>query len=151
MARMHTRRRGKSGSKRPFKTDNPEWVPLDQKEIEETIVNLIKNGESSAKIGIILRDQYGIPSVKLALGRSVSAVLRSNDLSPKIPDELSNLMKRAVNLSEHLKKNSRDIHNRRNLHLIEAKIRRLVKYYQKSNKMDKKWKYSLENAKLLVD
>ena len=151
MARMHTRRRGRSGSKRPFKTDNPEWVTLDQKEIEETIVELAKKGESSAEIGIILRDQYGVPSVKLALGRSISAVLRSNDLSPKIPDELSNLMKRAVNLSEHLMKNPRDTHNQRNLQLIEAKIRRLVKYYQNSNKMDKQWKYSLENAKLLVD
>jgi small subunit ribosomal protein S15 len=151
MARMHTRRRGKSASTRPFRTESPDWVPLDRKEIEEAVVELAKGGASTAKIGIVLRDQFGIPSVKLALGKSVSQVLRANDLLPEIPDELRNLMKRAVNLSDHLTKNPRDLHNTRNLHLIEAKIRRLVKYYQKTGRMAKDWKYSLENAKLLVE
>ena len=35
MARMHARRRGKSGSTRPLVTENPEWVPIGEKEIEE--------------------------------------------------------------------------------------------------------------------
>ncbi len=28
MARMHTRRKGKSGSHRPMLSENPSWVPL---------------------------------------------------------------------------------------------------------------------------
>lgn len=151
MARMHTRRRGRSASTHPFRTDPPEWVPIEHKEIEEAIVNLAKAGTSSAKIGMILRDQYGVPSLKLILGKSLHQVLRAHDLLTKIPEDLSNLMKRAVNLSEHLSRNPKDLHNKRNLHLIEAKIRRMVKYYQKKGTMAKDWKYSLDNAKLLVE
>ena len=61
MARMHTRRKGKSCSKRPMISENPAWVPLNATEIEDLIVKLAKDGMISAKIGLVLRDQYGVP------------------------------------------------------------------------------------------
>jgi len=151
MARMHTRRRGKSGSTRPFRTEAPEWVAMPAKEIIDAIVKMAKGGSTAAKIGMTLRDQYGIPNVRMAIGKSILQVLKENDAMPKIPEDLGSLMKKAVNLASHLQKNLKDLHNKKNLALLEAKIRRLVKYYQRTGKLDKGWSYSLENAKLLVE
>jgi len=151
MARMHTRRRGKSGSTKPFRTEPPEWVTIPQKEIIDVIVKLAKAGTTGAKIGLVLRDQYGIPSVRMAMGKSLLQIIKENDVMPKIPEDLGSLMKRAVNLSRHLQKSPKDLHNKRNLHQLEAKIRRLVHYYHRTGRLDKTWMYSLENAKLLVE
>jgi len=151
MARMHSRRRGKSGSTKPLRTEPPDWVTIPQKEIVDIIVKLAKAGTSSAKIGLVLRDQYGIPSVRLVMGKSLLKIIKENEVMPKIPEDLSSLMKTAVNLSRHLQKMPKDLHNKRNLYLIEAKIRRLVKYYHRMDRLDKSWLYSLDNAKLLVE
>ena len=151
MARMHSRRRGKSGSTKPLRTEPPDWVTIPQKEIVDIIVKLAKAGTSSAKIGLVLRDQYGIPSVRLVMGKSLLKIIKENEVMPKIPEDLGSLMKRAVNLSRHLQKMPKDLHNKRNLYLIEAKIRRLVKYYHRMDRLDKSWLYSLDNAKLLVE
>jgi small subunit ribosomal protein S15 len=151
MARMHSRRRGKSGSTKPLRTEPPDWVTIPQKEIVDIIVKLAKAGTSSAKIGLVLRDQYGIPSVRLVMGKSLLKIIKENEVMPKIPEDLSSLMKKAVNLSRHLQKMPKDLHNKRNLYLIEAKIRRLVKYYHRMDRLDKSWLYSLDNAKLLVE
>ena len=59
-------------------------------------------------------------------------------------------MRKAVRLGEHLKLNSKDVHNTRALRLTEAKILRLVKYYRLNKVIPDDWKYSLANAKLLV-
>ncbi|HDI10435.1 MAG TPA: 30S ribosomal protein S15, partial [Euryarchaeota archaeon] len=60
------------------------------------------------------------------------------------------LIKRAVNLREHLDKHPKDLHSRRGLILIESKIRRLVKYYVNKGVLPEGWKYDPEQAKLLV-
>lgn len=151
MARMHARRKGKSSSKRPLKTENPEWVPLPPKDIEELVVKLYKEGKSSAEIGLKLRDQYAVPSAKLATDRSLMDIIRKNNLLPEIPEDLANLMKKAVNLHEHLGENRRDLHNRRGLALVEAKIRRLARYYIRKGVLPQDWKYSVKTAKLLVE
>ncbi len=151
MARMHARKKGSSGSNRPYLTDNPDWVPLRENEIEETVLKLQGDGFSKAQIGIKLRDQYGIPSVKLATGRSIQDILEENDIKPRLPEDLSNLIRRAVNLSEHMERNKKDLHNKRNLALVESKIRRLVKYYKKQGRIPQSWKYSLQTAKLEVE
>jgi len=41
--------------------------------------------------------------------------------------------------------------NKRSLQLTEAKISRLSKYYKKTGKLSKGWKYNPEKAKLLVE
>ena len=148
MARMHARRRGKSGSNKPLVKKNPEWVSLSSSEIEQKVVELSKAGNSTAKIGLILRDQYGVPGVKLATGKSISTILYENGMSTKLPEDLSFLMRRAINLKKHLNENPKDIANRRGLHLVEAKIRRLIKYYKRTGKVPEEWKYSINRAEL---
>ena len=151
MARMHARRRGKSGSKKPYLTEVPEWVPIPQKDVEELVVKLSREGMSTAMIGITLRDQYGVPSVKLVTGRNITAILRDNGVRFRLPEDLQNLMKRAIALDDHLTNNPKDIHNRRGLQLVEAKIRRLVRYYKRTGLLPQNWNYSLKNARLLIE
>jgi len=147
---MHARRKGKSGSKHPWITGKPDWVAYDINEIEELIVKLAKDGNTPSMIGLILRDQYGIPSVKDITGKKLGYFLKKNNLYGDIPEDLHNLIKKAVNLRKHLEQHRKDIHNRRSLQLIESKIRRLVKYYKRSGRLPEDWIYEPEKAKLLI-
>jgi len=149
MARIHARRKGRSGSSPQTRQDNPKWSPK-AKDVEKKIVELASEGHSTSQIGIALRDTHAVPSVKLAMGKTISKVLAENELSPSLPEDLTNLMRKAVRLGEHLKINKKDIHNTRSLHLTEAKILRLAKYYRSNKVIPVEWKYSLSNAKLLV-
>ena len=151
MARMHARRRGSSSSTRPLRSSSPEWVPVDAAEIGKLIGKMAKDGLSSAQIGTRLRDQYGVPNVKLATGKSVLSLMKESGLKMEFPEDVRNLMKRAVKLAGHLSTRPRDLHNKRRLELLEAKIRRLVKYYHGTGALAKDWNYSLETAKLLVE
>jgi small subunit ribosomal protein S15 len=151
MARMHTRRRGTSGSTRPFVTENPSWVPLTAEEIEEKVVELAGHELSTSVIGIRLRDEYAVPSVKLATGKSITQILNDNEMALERPEDLENLMRKAINLSAHLQRNPKDLHNKRALHLIEAKIRRLVRYYKGTGQLSADFKYSLDTARLMVE
>ena len=147
---MHSRRKGKSCSKHPLNTENPTWVPLAATEIEELIVKMAKDGNNSAKIGLVLRDSYGVPDVKLATGKSITAIMKEKEVAGALPEDLSNLMRRAIALNVHLKHNPRDVANKRGLQLIEAKIRRLERYYKSNNVLAADWKYSINTAELML-
>jgi small subunit ribosomal protein S15 len=99
---------------------------------------------------LILRDIYGVPDVKAVTGKKLSKILAENKLASEIPEDLQNLIKKAVNLRKHLEKNKRDKHNTRGLQLIESKIRRLSKHYKASGKLPGDWRYEPEKAKLLI-
>lgn len=150
MAKMHTRRKGKSSSKRPMLTENPSWVTMSASEIEEVIVKMAKNGQTSAMIGLVLRDQYGVPDIKLATGKTVTEIMKEKGVASALPEDISNLMRRAISLNVHLRKNPGDVSNRRGLNLIEAKIRRLEHYYKDNGVLPENWKYSLSTAELML-
>jgi len=151
MAKMHARRRGKSASAKPLVSENPEWVGLSKEEIEQMVVKLAKEGMSASKIGLVLRDQYAVPSVRLATGKTMYEILDGNGLMPDIPDDLMALMKRAINVNNHMSENAKDMASNRNMQLIESKIRRLVKYYKRQDILPQDWTYSLKNAELLLE
>ncbi len=150
MARMHSRKRGRAGSKRPSTKTVPKWIRYKKNEVEELVLKLAKEGNSSSKIGLILRDQYGIPSVKIITNKTVTQLMKENKLSPKLPEDIFNLLKQAVNLRTHLEKNKKDYTSKRGLELLESKIRRLAKYYSKNKILPLDWKYDPEKAKLLI-
>ena len=150
MARMHARRKGKSCSKRPLITENPTWVTISATEIEDIIVKMAKDGNVSAKIGLVLRDQYGVPDVKLATGKTITQIMKEKGVAPALPEDLSNLMRRAIDLNVHLKENRGDISNKRGLMLIEARLRRLERSYKRNGVLPKDWKYSLNTAELML-
>ena len=150
MARMHSKKKGKSGSTKPVRKVSPSWLKYKPFEVEKLVEKLAKEGESSAKIGIILRDSYGIPSVKSITNKKINKILKENNLLPKIPEDLKNLMKRTLTLIKHLEKNKKDEVAKRGLQLTESKIRRLVKYYKKNKLLSKDWKYSRDKINLLL-
>ncbi|WP_332450571.1 30S ribosomal protein S15 [Methanoculleus sp.] len=150
MARMYARRRGTSGSVRPYRKDAPEWSNTDTTEIEKIIVDLRKDGMSTSQIGLALRDRYAVPDVKLATGKRVNEILRENGLESEIPEDLRNLMQKALGLRKHLAENKKDVHNARQLQIVESKVRRLVKYYVGSGRMPKGWTYKPETAEILL-
>jgi len=151
MARMHSRRKGISGSMRPFRTDPPSWVSITPEEIGEIVVSLFNQGKNTALIGLILRDSYGIPDVKAVTGKSVTSILKENVVTFNIPEDLENLMRKAIKIHDHLKINRKDVHNKRNFNLTEAKIRRLERYYKSTGSLPTAWSYSISKAKLLVE
>jgi small subunit ribosomal protein S15 len=147
MSRIHSRRKGKASSKRPAKRELPAWVTMQKKEAEDLIVQLGRSGKTQAQIGLILRDQYGVPDIQLLTGKSVSRILAEAGIAPQIPEDLAALIERARNVSQHLQEHKKDYSNKRGLQLIESKIRRLAKYYIREGKLPENWTYSYEALK----
>jgi len=148
MGRMHTHRHGKSHSMRPVTLRAPSWITLGPKEIEELVVKYTKDGMTPSQIGIKLRDQHAIPLVKPILKKSIGKILTENNLTSEMPEDLDNIVKKAVGLQKHLKDNNGDYRNVRSLELIEAKVHRLSVYYKRIGRIPKKWKYKSVVAQL---
>lgn len=144
------REKGQSHSTRPVRVGPPKWVRYSPEEIEALIVELAKMGYMPSMIGIILRDQYGIPLVKSVLGVKLTKVLEKYNLAPPVPEDLLRLMMRAVNLRRHLEEHPKDFASKRGLIEIESKIRRLAKYYKRVGKLPPDWEYDPEKARVLV-
>ncbi|MFB6163611.1 MAG: 30S ribosomal protein S15 [Haloarculaceae archaeon] len=154
MARMHTRRRGSSDSDKPVADEPPEWSDVDAEAVEERVVELAEQGTSPAEIGLKLRDEgvqgTPVPNVKLATGKKVTEILEEHDADPELPEDLRNLMARAVRLHEHMRDNQTDYQNKRALQNTESKIRRLVDYYR-GDELDADFKYSYDTAAELLE
>ncbi len=142
---MHSRKHGKHGSKKPVKRMKLEWLIYDKDEVEKIVQKLAKDGKTSSQIGIALRDQYGVPDVRYFN-------MRITKMMPKkaIPEDLYNLMKKAVNVHKHMAQNKKDSKGKHGLMLLESKIRRLGKYYVRTGKLPRGWKYSIDEARLVV-
>ena len=128
----------------------PEWVTYSDEEIEEMILKFNREGKSTSEIGIILRDQYGIPKVKDVTGERITEILKRNDQAGEYPEDLMNLIRRAVNIRDHLEENPKDLHGKRGLTIIESRIRRLGRYYAKNGQLPEGWRYDPTKAALLV-
>jgi len=96
MGRLHTHNHGKAHSTRPSQVKVPSWINQDTKDIEEVIIKYAKEGLTSSQIGIKLRDQYSIPLVKPIIKKTISQVLEENNLSPELPEDLNNIVNKAV-------------------------------------------------------
>lgn len=130
--------------------EKPEWVTYSNEEIEEFILKFTKEGKSTSEIGIILRDTYGIPSVKDVTGERITEILERNGQAKQYPEDIMNLIRRAVNIREHLEENPKDLHTKRGLTIIESRIRKLGSYYVSEGKLPEGWRYNPKEAALLV-
>jgi small subunit ribosomal protein S15 len=151
---MHTRRRGSSGSDKPVADDPPEWSDVDADAVENRVVELAEQGHDPSQIGMKLRDEgvqgTPVPDVKLATGKKVTDILEAHDAAPEVPEDLRNLLEKAVRLNEHVEANGQYHQNRRALQNIESKIRRLVDYYR-GDELDEEFTYSYETAVDLLE
>ncbi|MFX1328909.1 MAG: 30S ribosomal protein S15 [Promethearchaeota archaeon] len=150
MARMHSRKKGQSGSTRPARLEKPAWVELSPEEVEGEVVKLARKGYSKSMIGTIMRDSRGIPLVKVVTGKKVSKILEDNDIETPLPEELANLVRKALNIRKHLEINHKDLESRKGLNRTESKIYRLIKYYKKKKILPIDFKYDPEKIRTLV-
>ena len=127
-----------------------EWVEYKPKEMEEVIINLANSGHNPSEIGLMLRDQYGIPSIKKFSNERLQKILERHKLLYEVPEDLLNLLKKSVRLERHLALNKKDMTAKRGLQLTVSKIRRLSEYYHEKKRLPKDWHYSPERAALLV-
>ena len=148
MARIHAHTHGKSHSVRPASKNTPSWPVHNQGEISSLIVQLSNEGLTPSEVGIQLRDEYVIPLTKPILGKSITEVLDENNIKREMPEDLNQLVQKAVGLQKHLRLHNSDHRNIRSLELIEAKIHRLSRYYKRIGKIHKSWKYGAVIAQL---
>ena len=141
MAKMHSRARGKSGSRKPANNVKPKWLTYDAKTVEQLVVKLAKAGKPSAGIGLILRDAYGIPDVEKITGKKLGKILDGKELAPELPEDLSSMVKRTGLIKKHLEVHKKDMHSKLGLQRTESKIFRLMKYYKRTGRLPENWKY----------
>jgi len=151
MARTYSRKKGKSGSTKPSVKKVPVWVRYKPNEIELLIVKLAKEEKTASQIGIALRDIYGIPDVKSVCKKSISKILSEKKLLPKLPYDLTSVIKKAITVRKHLENNRKDMTAKRGMQLTEAKIGRLTKYYKRKGVLSDEWKYIPEKASFLIE
>ena len=148
MAKMHSRGRGNSHSNKPLTTNPPTWIRHKPKEIELLVGKLSKEGKTSSEVGIILRDSYGVPSVKLLTGKRIQQLFAEKKMLGELPEDLVSLMKRSIYIRKHLEMNKHDMAGLRGLQLTESKIKRLAKYYKGTGRIVTTWKYDPSAVKI---
>ncbi len=75
---MKGKGKGISSSALPYKRKAPKWVTLSPSAVSDIIVKLAKKGLSPSQIGVLLRDQHGIPQVRFITGKKILRVLKKN-------------------------------------------------------------------------
>lgn len=145
---MPKREKGKSHQTRPVSKRPPSWCKYQPEEVEALVIRLAKEGNAPSRIGTILRDQHSIPLVKPIVGKTITKILKEAELSPAMPEDLGNLVKRAESLALHLEKNKKDLNNKRALQVAEARIYQLSRYYKREGVLPQNWKYEPKIASL---
>jgi len=111
------------------KIEKPVWLKYTQKEVEAIILKLAEKGITAEKIGLILRDQYGIPKVKL-YNLKIKKVLKDKFQEPTT----LNLKSKLAKIIEHYKKNKQDKKAERSLIITKAKLKKREDYAKKKQK-----------------
>jgi small subunit ribosomal protein S15 len=145
---MPKQEKGKSHQTRPVGKRPPSWCKYQPEEVEALVIKLAKEGVPPSRIGTILRDQYAIPLVKPITGKTITKILKDAGLAQAMPEDLANMLKKAERLTIHLERNKKDLHNKRALQVLEAKIHKLSRYYKREGILPPNWKYEPKTASL---
>ncbi|MBS3093451.1 hypothetical protein J4456_02615 [Candidatus Pacearchaeota archaeon] len=106
--------------------EKPLWLKYSEEEVRSIILKLEDKGMTSEKIGLILRDQYGIPKVKL-FNLKIKEVMKDKFAEPSV----INLQNKVKKLEEHNKKNRQDKKSDRALILTKSKLKKRTDYHSK--------------------
>ena len=150
MGRMHSPGKGVSRSSLPFKRTPPSWLQMSATDLCNQIIALARKDMKPSQIGVLLRDNYGIPQVSSITRSKILYILSKNNLAPAIPEDLYALIKKAVSMRKHLEKHRKDKDSKYRLILVESRIYRLARYYKRSEKLPANWKYQSKTASALI-
>lgn len=117
--------KGKTTSNKTEEKEKPVWLKFSEQDVEAIVLKLAKQGLTSEKIGLELRDSYGIPKAKL-VGKKINQILKEHNLDKNAA--LLNLGKKQQVLKKHLEKHKQDKKSKRALSLISARISKVQKY-----------------------
>jgi|SRR3989344_481458 len=109
--------------------EKPVWLKYTEEEIKAIILKLANKGMTSEKIGLALRDQYGIPKVKL-YNLKISKILKEKEIFEEPTNK--NLKIKFDRIIEHHKKNRHDRVAERSLVITNAKLKKREDYINKS-------------------
>lgn len=151
MARIYSRKKGKSGSSKPLQQKEQSWLRYKGKEVEMLVAKLSKEGLKPSQIGVHLRDSYGIPDVRLVTGKKLTAILAEKNLQQRFPEDILSLMRKRVDILKHSLENKKDETAKRGMEITDSKIRRLVKYYKATGKISKDWNYNPDEIKMYLE
>ena len=104
--------------------EKTEWVKMKPEEVTKKIVELGKQGIQPEKIGLILRDEYGIPKARL-FGKKIGQTLKENKI--EINSELNNLSKKLDNLKKHFGQNKHDYPAKKSIIKTFSRVNKLKK------------------------
>jgi small subunit ribosomal protein S15 len=114
------------------KLDKPAWVKMKEPELKKLIVELSEK-YSPSRIGIVLRDQYGIPTTKI-FGKKLKAYMQ--ELGIEKNEDLENAEKKVEGLKEHLKDNVTDRKAKHKLQHAQSRLNITRKYFARKNKAE---------------
>ncbi|MGV8142401.1 MAG: hypothetical protein ACP5NS_02075 [Candidatus Pacearchaeota archaeon] len=95
---------------------------LNASDVEKLIVELGKAGNSADKIGLILRDQHGIPKVK-TLGLKIGKILVKHKMERT--SEKKNVVDKIETLQKHFKANKHDYTAQRKAVMYAARLKKM--------------------------
>jgi len=113
------------------KMEKPVWLKYTGDEVKAIILKLVNKGLTGEKIGLVLRDQYGVPDVKI-YGFSIKEVLVEKGKFEE-PTNI-NLKAKLEAVINHYKKNKQDKRAERSLIITKAKLKKREDYLNKKNK-----------------
>lgn len=99
------------------------WMKMKSADVETLVVTLAKKGISAEKIGLILRDEHGIPKARLITHKKISQILKENKIES---DPLKqSVTKRSENLGKHIEVHKHDYTAKQKLTKRLAQLRKI--------------------------
>ena len=147
---MYSKGKGISRRCLPYRKAPPSWAQISASDLVDQMVKLAKKGTSPSQIGVLLRDSYGIPQVKGITGSKIMRILKVNGVAPSIPEDLYQLIKKAVNIRKHIERFRQDKDGKFRLICVESRIHRLARYYRIAKAIPPTWRYQSKKADTLI-
>ena len=117
-----------SKTKKQIKIEKPAWLKYSEDEVKAIILKLADKGMTSEKIGLVLRDQYGIPKAKI-YNLKISKILKEKDKFQE--PAIGNLKTKLEKVITHYKKNKQDKKAERSLIITKAKLKKSQDYQKR--------------------
>jgi small subunit ribosomal protein S15 len=108
------------------KLEKPVWVKMKETELKKIIAELAEK-HSPSQIGLVLRDQYGIPTTKI-YGKKLKAYLK--ELGIERNEDVENAEKKLEALKEHFKNHITDKKAKHKLQKAQSRVNIIKKYFK---------------------
>jgi len=112
-------------SKKSEKNEKPLWLRYTQEEVKAIIIKLANKGLTSEKIGLVLRDRYGIPKISL-YGLKIKQVLEEKEKFQE--PTVINLKNKLDKIIKHYEKHKHDKRAERSLIITRSQLKKREDY-----------------------